>query len=96
MDLYPAIDLRGGTAVRLRRGDFSKEHAYGDPMALARRFCAAGASWLHVVDLDAARTASPVNRSTVTAIAKDDPARGPDGRGGPHASGTPKSSSPPG
>ncbi len=75
MDLYPAIDLRGGTAVRLRRGDFSKEHAYGDPMALARRFCAAGASWLHVVDLDAARTASPVNRSTVTAIAKDNPAR---------------------
>jgi phosphoribosylformimino-5-aminoimidazole carboxamide ribotide isomerase len=69
MDLYPAIDIRGGGAVRLRQGDFDQETAYGDPVSLARRFAAAGAPWLHVVDLDAARLGRPVNRSTVLAIA---------------------------
>ncbi len=69
MDLYPAIDIRGGTAVRLTQGDFSQETQYGDPVALARRFAGAGAPWLHVVDLDAARLGSPVNRPTVLAIA---------------------------
>ena len=70
MDLYPAIDLRGGGAVRLTQGDFDRETSYGDPLALAERFAADGAPWLHVVDLDAARTGEPVNRPTVLAIAR--------------------------
>lgn len=69
MDLYPAIDIRGGGAVRLVQGDFDRQSEYGDPVELAQRFAAAGARWLHVVDLDAARTGDPVNRSTVVAIA---------------------------
>jgi phosphoribosylformimino-5-aminoimidazole carboxamide ribotide isomerase len=69
MDLYPAIDIREGGAVRLAQGDFDRQSDYGDPVALARRFAAAGAPWLHVVDLDAARTGRPANRPTVLAIA---------------------------
>jgi len=70
MDLYPAIDIRGGGAVRLTQGDFDRQSEYGDPVDLARRFAAGGAPWLHVVDLDAARTGEPVNRATVLAIAE--------------------------
>jgi phosphoribosylformimino-5-aminoimidazole carboxamide ribotide isomerase len=69
MDLYPAIDIREGGAVRLVQGDFDRQTTYGDPVELAGRFAAAGARWLHVVDLDAARTGTPVNRSVVLAIA---------------------------
>ncbi|HEX7442856.1 MAG TPA: 1-(5-phosphoribosyl)-5-[(5-phosphoribosylamino)methylideneamino] imidazole-4-carboxamide isomerase [Acidimicrobiales bacterium] len=69
MDLYPAIDIRDGGAVRLTQGDFDRQSDYGDPVELARRFAAAGAPWLHVVDLDAARSGRPVNRETVLAIA---------------------------
>jgi len=70
MELYPAIDIRDGGAVRLTQGDFDRQHEYGDPVDLARRFVAAGAPWLHVVDLDAARLGRPANRSTVLAIAR--------------------------
>ena len=70
MDLYPAIDIRDGGAVRLTQGDFDRQSDYGDPLALAARFIAGGARWLHVVDLDAARLGTPVNRSTVLAIAR--------------------------
>ncbi|HEY1988556.1 MAG TPA: HisA/HisF-related TIM barrel protein [Acidimicrobiales bacterium] len=69
MDLYPAIDIRDGTAVRLAQGDFDRQSDYGDPVELARAFAKSGAPWLHVVDLDAARTGSPVNRATVLDIA---------------------------
>jgi phosphoribosylformimino-5-aminoimidazole carboxamide ribotide isomerase len=70
LDLYPAIDLRGGRCVRLHQGDFARETVYGDdPVAVARRFVADGAPWLHVVDLDAARTGEPVNRAVVAAVA---------------------------
>ena len=59
MDLYPAIDLRGGRCVRLHQGDYDQETDYGDdPVGRARRFAADGAPWIHVVDLDAARTGS--------------------------------------
>jgi phosphoribosylformimino-5-aminoimidazole carboxamide ribotide isomerase len=69
-ELYPAIDLRGGRCVRLYQGDYGSETVYADdPVALARAFAAAGAPWLHVVDLDAARTGRPVNRAAVAAIA---------------------------
>ncbi len=70
MDLYPAIDIRDGGAVRLTQGDFDRQTAYGDPVDLARSFAAAGAPWLHVVDLDAARSGQPTNRAVVLAIAR--------------------------
>jgi phosphoribosylformimino-5-aminoimidazole carboxamide ribotide isomerase len=55
-ELLPAIDLRGGRAVRLSQGDFARETVYGaDPAAVAARFAADGARWIHVVDLDGAR-----------------------------------------
>jgi phosphoribosylformimino-5-aminoimidazole carboxamide ribotide isomerase len=69
MELYPAIDIRGGGAVRLAQGDFDRQTEYGDPVGLARSFAAAGAPWLHVVDLDAARSGRPVNRPVVLAVA---------------------------
>ncbi len=69
MDLYPAVDIRDGGAVRLVQGDFERQTEYGDPVTLATRFAAAGAPWLHVVDLDAARTGHPVNRPSVLAVA---------------------------
>ncbi len=70
-DLYPAIDLRDGRCVRLYQGDFGRESAYGtDPVAVAEGFAAAGAKWIHVVDLDAARTGEPANRPVVGAIAR--------------------------
>jgi phosphoribosylformimino-5-aminoimidazole carboxamide ribotide isomerase len=69
MDLYPAIDLRGGRVVQLVQGDFERETHHGDdPVALARRFEAAGAPWIHTVDLDAARTGEPANRHLIAAI----------------------------
>jgi phosphoribosylformimino-5-aminoimidazole carboxamide ribotide isomerase len=69
-DLYPAIDLRGGRCVRLYQGDYGRETVYDDdPAAPARRFADAGARWIHVVDLDAARSGDPVNRPVVAAIA---------------------------
>jgi phosphoribosylformimino-5-aminoimidazole carboxamide ribotide isomerase len=68
-ELYPAIDLRAGRNVRLYQGDYGREHAYGtDPVEVAREFAAAGARWVHVVDLDAARTGEAANRDVVAAI----------------------------
>lgn len=69
LELFPAIDLRGGRLVRLVEGDFSREKVYGDdPPSVARAFAAQGAPWIHVVDLDAARTGDPVNRAVVERI----------------------------
>ena len=69
MTVYPAIDLRGGRCVRLMQGEFDRETVYGDdPVAVARRFEAAGARWLHVVDLDGARIGRPVQADLVRAI----------------------------
>jgi phosphoribosylformimino-5-aminoimidazole carboxamide ribotide isomerase len=70
MDLFPAIDLRGGQVVQLVQGDFATEQVHGDdPVAVAQGFVAAGARWIHTVDLDAARTGEPVNRHLIAAIA---------------------------
>jgi phosphoribosylformimino-5-aminoimidazole carboxamide ribotide isomerase len=69
-ELYPAIDLRGGKVVRLQQGDYGNETHYGDdPVAVATSFADAGATWIHVVDLDAARDANALNRPLVAAIA---------------------------
>ncbi len=71
IDLYPAIDLLGGRVVRLRQGDYADETVYGDdPIAVARGFVGEGATWVHVVDLDAARSGDPINRPVVAAIVR--------------------------
>ena len=68
--LFPAIDILGGRCVRLFQGDYEQETVYGNnPAAQARAFQNAGATWVHVVDLDAARTGDPVNRQVVAEVA---------------------------
>lgn len=65
-EILPAIDLRGGRVVRLRQGDFARETAYSDdPVEVARRFTAEGAHWLHVVDLDGARSGKPMHGAVI-------------------------------
>lgn len=69
MKLYPAIDLRGGRCVRLYQGDYDRETHYGDdPVSQALQFAEAGAPWIHVVDLDAARSGEATNRDVIAAI----------------------------
>ncbi|HLI43237.1 MAG TPA: HisA/HisF-related TIM barrel protein [Acidimicrobiales bacterium] len=70
MDLWPAIDIREGRCVRLRRGDFDDETRYGDPLEVAARYLDEGATRLHVVDLDAARAGEAANRDLVLRIAR--------------------------
>ncbi|MFL5245231.1 MAG: 1-(5-phosphoribosyl)-5-[(5-phosphoribosylamino)methylideneamino]imidazole-4-carboxamide isomerase [Gemmataceae bacterium] len=71
MQIYPAIDLRGGRCVRLRQGDYKQETVFGDdPAAMARRWVEAGATWLHLVDLDGAKEGRPVNGASVRQIVK--------------------------
>ena len=68
--LYPAIDLRGGRAVRLRQGDFDQATVFNeDPVAQARAFAEGGAGSLHVVDLDGALDGEPVHAALVASIA---------------------------
>ena len=68
-EIYPAIDLRAGRVVRLRQGDFAQEQVYDDdPAAVARRFREAGATWIHVVDLDGARDGERRQIGSVDAI----------------------------
>ncbi len=70
MILYPAIDIRGGKAVRLLQGDYERETAYdADPVDAARRWAAEGAEFLHVVDLDGAKAGEPRNLEHVRRIA---------------------------
>jgi phosphoribosylformimino-5-aminoimidazole carboxamide ribotide isomerase len=62
MNLYPAIDILGGNAVRLVKGDFEAKKVYDqDPLSAARAFAEQGARYLHVVDLDGAKSGEPVN-----------------------------------
>ena len=71
MQIFPAIDLSGGQVVRLYQGDYDKMTVYGqDPCAVARDFIAAGAKYLHVVDLDGAKDGTLANFDTIAAIAK--------------------------
>jgi phosphoribosylformimino-5-aminoimidazole carboxamide ribotide isomerase len=69
MIVIPAIDLRGGKCVRLTQGDFARETVYGeDPVAMAERWQAEGASWLHVVDLDGAVAGRPIQLAIARAM----------------------------
>ena len=68
LDLLPAVDLLGGQATRLAQGAAGTETDYGDPVEAALAFVAEGASWLHVVDLDAAFGRGPLNREQVARI----------------------------
>ena len=71
MQIFPAIDLSGGQVVRLYQGDYDKMTVYGaDPCAVAREFTAAGAGYLHVVDLDGAKEGTLANFDTIAAIAE--------------------------
>jgi phosphoribosylformimino-5-aminoimidazole carboxamide ribotide isomerase len=69
--LYPAIDIRGGQAVRLLQGDYERETTYdSDPVDAARRWAEEGAEFLHVVDLDGAKAGEPRNLEAVRRIAE--------------------------
>jgi phosphoribosylformimino-5-aminoimidazole carboxamide ribotide isomerase len=70
MNLYPAIDILGGNAVRLVKGDFEAKKVYDqDPLSAARAFAEQGARYLHVVDLDGAKSGEPVNIEHLRTIA---------------------------
>lgn len=71
MQIFPAIDLSGGQVVRLYQGDYDRMTVYGDdPCAVARDFIAAGARYLHVVDLDGAKDGTLANLESIAAIAR--------------------------
>lgn len=70
--VIPAIDLRGGQVVRLKQGDYAQQTTYAaDPRALASRYADAGARWLHLVDLDGARSGKLDNLAVIQSIAAD-------------------------
>ena len=70
MQIWPAIDICGGKCVRLRQGDFERETVFGDdPLAMAKRWVAAGATRLHLVDLDGARDGQGTNHELIQQIA---------------------------
>lgn len=72
MNILPAIDLYGGCAVRLLRGDYAQMTTYSaDPVSVARDFAARGAEWLHLVDLEGARDGGTPNAGIVSAIAAE-------------------------
>lgn len=71
MILFPAIDIRGGKAVRLYQGDYGLETIYDDePAVVAGRWASAGAQWIHVVDLDGARSGKISNLAAIEAVAR--------------------------
>ena len=72
MIIFPAIDIKDGTCVRLYRGEFSTAHKVAeDPLETARRFASDGAEWLHMVDLDGAKDAKPQNAAIFCEIARE-------------------------
>lgn len=72
LTIYPAIDMRGGKCVRLLQGDYGKETVYGDsPFEMAKSFAAAGAEWIHMVDLDGAKDGKRVNDRFVIEAAQN-------------------------
>jgi len=72
IQIIPAIDLRGGKCVRLRQGDYAAETVFGDdPLVVARRWADAGATRLHLVDLDGAKAGRPQNGAIIRDIAAE-------------------------
>ncbi len=71
MEIWPAIDMRGGQCVRLQQGDYNKETVFGaNPAEMASRWVSEGAQFLHLVDLDGAKDGLPTNLPSVKAILK--------------------------
>ncbi len=71
MEIFPAIDIRNSSAVRLTKGDYNNMKVYSDtPLAVAEEFLKLGATNLHIVDLDAARTGTPANPETIKELAQ--------------------------
>ncbi|MFC7321939.1 1-(5-phosphoribosyl)-5-[(5-phosphoribosylamino)methylideneamino]imidazole-4-carboxamide isomerase [Halobacillus campisalis] len=69
--IFPAIDMRNGQCVRLEQGDFNKQTVYGDnPFEVAKGFAEAGATWIHMVDLDGAKEGSKQNAEHVVKVAQ--------------------------
>nr|NUR38099.1 1-(5-phosphoribosyl)-5-[(5-phosphoribosylamino)methylideneamino] imidazole-4-carboxamide isomerase [Sphingomonas sp.] len=76
MIIYPAMDLLGGTVVRLKQGRFDDSTTYSDDPARALRdFADAGAQWAHVVDLDGARAGAPVQHELIAELARSAPVK---------------------
>jgi len=73
MNIYPAVDIMRGQAVRLRQGRAEAVTVYGQPLEMAQRWSSAGAKWLHVVDLDGAFEGKPANHGVITQIARNLP-----------------------
>ena len=72
MKIYPAIDIRGGNAVRLLQGDYDRETVYSlNPVEVARKFKEAGATCLHVVDLDGALEGDLINKDIIKRIVSE-------------------------
>jgi phosphoribosylformimino-5-aminoimidazole carboxamide ribotide isomerase len=72
VEIWPAIDIRGGKCVRLQQGDYKRETVFGtDPAAMARHWVDLGAKCLHLVDLDGAREGKPANMASVEAIVQE-------------------------
>lgn len=68
MIIFPAIDIRGGRCVRLIQGDYAQESVYGDPVQMAEKWVQEGGQYLHVIDLDGARSGVTFNLPVIQAI----------------------------
>lgn len=76
IQVYPAIDMKGGKCVRLYQGDYDQETIYGDsPFDMAKKFADEGATWIHLVDLDGAKDGEKIHANEVIRIAKELPVR---------------------
>ena len=76
IQIFPAIDMRGGKCVRLFKGDYAQETIYGDsPFDMAKSFADAGATFIHMVDLDGAKDGERVHAKDVVRVAKELPMR---------------------
>ncbi|MCA9725656.1 MAG: 1-(5-phosphoribosyl)-5-((5-phosphoribosylamino)methylideneamino)imidazole-4-carboxamide isomerase, partial [Kurthia sp.] len=72
IQIFPAIDMRGGKCVRLFKGDYAQETIYGDsPFDMAKSFADAGATFIHMVDLDGAKDGERVHAKDVVRVAKE-------------------------
>lgn len=72
MILFPAIDIRGGKCVRLTQGDYNQEKVYSDlPTEMARKWEQKGAEFIHIVDLDGAKSGQSINSEVIQSIAKE-------------------------